>query len=79
VVPQQTPRAVISDPPSFVTLPPDTALVCVAFKTFSVVSIGGEGFFLQDCIIAIVPIARKTITMIFRKRFIIKLLKYLEK
>jgi hypothetical protein len=40
VVAQQTPRAVTSSPPLFVTLPPDIALVWVTPETFSVVTTG---------------------------------------
>jgi hypothetical protein len=61
VVPQHTPLAVTSAPPSDVRLPPDTALVWVIPETLTVLRTGIVGLFLQDCIVAIRPIEIKTI------------------
>ena len=47
-VPQQTPLAVTSAPPSPVIFPPDVATVVVIPFTEIVVKTGGEGFFLQE-------------------------------
>jgi hypothetical protein len=75
---QQTPRAVTSAPPLFVTLPPDTALVCVIPDTSAVVT-SGTVRFLQECKIAIEPAKRNIITTISSRRFMGNLftLKYL--
>jgi hypothetical protein len=45
---QHTPLAVTSAPPSLLTVPPDTALVCVIPETFVVLTSGISGFFLQE-------------------------------
>jgi hypothetical protein len=69
VVPQQIPRDVTSAPPSPVTFPPDIALVCVIPDALTVVT-AGTVTFLQDCIISIKRIEKKTSMIILRKDFI---------
>jgi hypothetical protein len=46
-VPQQTPLAVTSAPPSEVTFPPDAAVVVVILLIAVVVTVGISGFFLH--------------------------------
>jgi hypothetical protein len=60
-VPQQTPRAVTSDPPSLVIFPPASAAVWVIPVMLPVVKAGNVGCFslLHEYIIAITPPKRQ--------------------
>jgi hypothetical protein len=66
---QQTPRAVTSEPPLFVTLPPDAAVVAVIPETSAVLT-SGNVLLWQNFKTEVSPIARKVINVIFRIRFI---------
>ena len=70
-VPQQTPLAVTSAPPSEVTLPPDFAPVTVMSLIAAVVSVGGSDFSLHPFSITI-PETKKTKINKLKTFFMIK-------